>query len=298
MKTQFSNTRGVLVVLNQSNIDVLFESKTSEVSEKLSDFKDRRDKLNVKVREKLDKRNEINRQVKELITEVQKQKTKRNEANSKVAELRKVRLEKTNQLKELRSKLRSSSEKESREKGKKNGKTSRSIRERMNKLEWRHQTGQISPKKEKDFFSTMKRLQSEYKALKNEEDRSSSSMLREVKQAEKSQQKAHDAVTNASEKSEEAHSLMMELSNEVDKLRGMANDEHISLTGTKNEADDLHNKYIISLRCIHSMQDILKISGSKKDKDDGERVEVTDLMSKLMSGDTLSTEELMLLQRN
>ncbi len=298
MKTQFSDTRGVLVVLNQSNIDVLFESKTSEVSEKLSDFKDRRDKLNVKVREKLDKRNEINRQVKELITEVQKQKTKRNEANSKVAELRKVRLEKTNQLKELRSKLRSSSEKESREKGKKNGKTSRSIRERMNKLEWRHQTGQISPKKEKDFFSTMKRLQSEYKALKNEEDRSSSSMLREVKQAEKSQQKAHDAVTNASEKSEEAHSLMMELSNEVDKLRGMANDEHISLTGTKNEADDLHNKYIISLRCIHSMQDILKISGSKKDKDDGERVEVTDLMSKLMSGDTLSTEELMLLQRN
>ena len=286
------------MVLNQSNIDVLFESKTSEVSEKLSDFKDRRDKLNVKVREKLDKRNEINRQVKELITEVQKQKTKRNEANSKVAELRKVRLEKTNQLKELRSKLRSSSEKESREKGKKNGKTSRSIRERMNKLEWRHQTGQISPKKEKDFFSTMKRLQSEYKALKNEEDRSSSSMLREVKQAEKSQQKAHDAVTNASEKSEEAHSLMMELSNEVDKLRGMANDEHISLTGTKNEADDLHNKYIISLRCIHSMQDILKISGSKKDKDDGERVEVTDLMSKLMSGDTLSTEELMLLQRN
>ena len=79
----------------------------------------------------------------------------------------------------------------------------------------------------------------------------------------------------------------------------MANDEHVRLTTTKNEADELHNKYIISLRCIHSMQDILKLSGSeKKLKDDEERVEVTDLMSKLMSGDTLSTEELMLLQRN
>ena len=299
MRMQFSGARGVILVLNQSNIEGLFEAQAVKVGNKLSDFKERRDELNVKVRGKLDKRNEINRQVKELISEVQKQKTLRNEANSKVAELRKVRLEKTNQLKEVRSKLRSSTEKASREAGKKkNGKSSRIIRERMNKLEWKHQTGQISPKKEKDFFSTMKRLQSEYKALKAQEDESSSSMLREVKHAEKSQQRAHDAVTSASEKSEEAHSLMMELSNEVDKLRSMANDEHTSLTTTKNEADDLHNKYIISLRCIHSMQDILKLSGSKRVRDDEEKVEVTDLMTKLMSGDTLSTEELMLLQRN
>ncbi len=299
METQISGARGLPLGLNQSNIGGLFESKTADVSEKLSDFKTRRDELNTRVRSQLDKRNEINRQVKELITEVQKQKALRNEANSKVAELRKVRLEKTNQLKELRSKLRSSSEKDSREQGKKNGKTSRRVREQMNKLEWRHQTGQISPKKEKDFFSTMKRLQSEYKSLKAEEEASSSSMLREVKHAEKVQQKAHDAVTNASDKSEEAHSLMMELSNEVDRLRGMANTEHLELTTTKNEADVMHNKYIISLRCIHSMQDILKLSDSKnKLHDEEERVEVTDLMSKLMSGDTLSTEELMLLQRN
>jgi uncharacterized coiled-coil DUF342 family protein len=32
--------------------------------------------------------------------------------------------------------------------------------------------------------------------------------------------------------------------------------------------------------------------------DDGGKLEVTDLMSRLMSGDTLSTEELMALQRN
>ena len=46
------------------------------------------------------------------------------------------------------------------------------------------------------------------------------------------------------------------------------------------------------------MQDILKLSGSKKDADEEDRVDVTDLMSKLMSGDTLSTDELMMLQRN
>jgi len=284
--------------LNQSNFSQVFETKTQSVSDKLTDFKTRRDQLNVKVRGQLDKRNEINSQVKQLITEVQKQKTLRNEANSRVAELRKIRLEKTNELKEVRAKLRSSVENNDQDKGKKRkGPGSRKIREQMNKLEWRHQTGQISPKKERDFYATMKRLQTEFKLLKKEEEASSSSVLKEVKQAEKRQQKAHDAVTDASEKSEEAHSLMMELSNEVDRLRGMANSEHLGLTATKGEADDLHNKYIISLRCIHSMQDILKLSGTKKEQD-SERVEVTDLMSRLMEGQTLSDEDMMLLQRN
>ncbi|MDP6912402.1 MAG: hypothetical protein QF736_00565 [Candidatus Thalassarchaeaceae archaeon] len=252
----------------------------------------------MKVRGQLDKRNEINSQVKELITEVQKQKTLRNEANGRVAELRKIRLEKTNALKEIRAKLRSSVEDKGRDSGrKKKGPDSRKIREQMNKLEWRHQTGKIGPKKEREFFATMKRLQAEFKTLKKEEEASSSSVLREVKQAEKRQQKAHDAVTDASEKSEEAHSLMMELSNEVDRLRSLANSEHLGLTSTKCDADDLHNRYIISLRCIHSMQDILKLSGTKKDHE-AERVDVTDLMSRLMEGQTLSDEDMMLLQRN
>ena len=283
--------------LNQSNFSNVFETKTKAVSDKLADFKTRRDELNVKVRGKLDKRNEINSQVKELITEVQKQKSLRNEANGKVAELRKIRLEKTNELKKIRAQLRDSVENKDPDAGKKNGASSRKIREQMNKLEWRHQTGQIGPKKERDFFATMKRLQAEFNTLKKKEEASSSSVLKEVKQAEKRQQKAHDAVTDASEKSEEAHSLMMELSNEVDRLRGLANSEHLGLTSTKGDADDLHNRYIISLRCIHSMQDILKLSGSKKDQV-SERIDVTDLMSRLMEGQTLSDEDMMLLQRN
>ena len=283
--------------LNQSNFSDVFEAKTKAVSGKLAEYKTRRDELNVKVRGKLDKRNEINSQVKELITEVQKQKSLRNEANGKVAELRKIRLEKTNELKKIRAQLRSSVENNDPDAGKKNWASSRKIREQMNKLEWRHQTGQIGPKKERDFFATMKRLQAEFNMLKKKEEASSSSVLKEVKQAEKRQQKAHDAVTSASEKSEEAHSLMMELSNEVDRLRGLANSEHLGLTSTKGDADDLHNRYIISLRCIHSMQDILKLSGSKKDQE-SERVDVTDLMSRLMEGQTLSDEDMMLLQRN
>ena len=299
MMVQIPKT-GKAMGLNHLNISEVFLPKSEAVSNLLAEFKSNRDDLNVKVRGQLDKRNEINRQVKELISEVQKQKSIRNDANGKVADLRKVRLERTNELKELRIKLRSSEDNGSRGRSKKrNGRPSSKIRHEMDKLEWSHQTGKISPNKEKDFFAKMKRLSAEYDKVRKEEEESSSSILREVRAAEKAQQKAHDAVTTASEESEEAHSLMMELSDEVEKLRGMANSEHVRLTKTKNNADELHNKYIVSLRCIHSMQDILKLSGSKQKKIEEEgSLEMTDLMSKLMTGDTLTTEELMLLQRS
>jgi uncharacterized coiled-coil DUF342 family protein len=63
----------------------------------------------------------------------------------------------------------------------------------------------------------------------------------------------------------------------------------------------LHNKYVVSLRSIHSIQDLFKAMYAQEknlDADSGSRLEVTDLMSRLMSGDTLSTDELMALQRN
>jgi len=103
-------------------------------------------------------------------------------------------------------------------------------------------------------------------------------------------------------RAQEAHDLMVELSEEVDRLREQANTAHTSLTKSKREADSLHSKYIVSLRCIHSIQDMMKAMELREKKEEGydgqEKLELTDLMSKLMSGDTLSTDELMALRRN
>ena len=89
---------------------------------------------------------------------------------------------------------------------------------------------------------------------------------------------------------------MMELSEEVDRLREIANNSQKEVTISKREADIMHSRYVVSLRCIHSMQDLLK-EMSIEDVED-EKVGISDLMSRLMSGDTLSTDELMSLQRN
>ena len=100
---------------------------------------------------------------------------------------------------------------------------------------------------------------------------------------------------------QESHDLMIELSEEVDRLRAKANSSQEGVIRSKREADLLHNKYVVSLRSIHSIQDLFKAMNAQEknlDDDTGSKLEVTDLMSRLMSGDTLSTDELMALQRN
>ncbi|MCH1592312.1 MAG: hypothetical protein L7R66_04895, partial [Candidatus Thalassarchaeaceae archaeon] len=116
--------------------------------------------------------------------------------------------------------------------------------------------------------------------------------------AERLQEEAHNRVEKAVVDAQEAHDLMVELSEEVDRLRDQANSAHSGLTKSKKEADSVHSLYIVSLRCIHSIQDLIKaIETRSRGGTMDEKPEVSDLMSKLMSGDTLSTEELMSLQR-
>ncbi|MDE0953907.1 MAG: hypothetical protein OR994_04465, partial [Candidatus Poseidoniales archaeon] len=121
------------------------------------------------------------------------------------------------------------------------------------------------------------------------------------KKAEKLQEEAHKLVEGAVNTAQESHDLMIELSEEVDRLRAKANSSQEGVIRSKREADMLHNKYVVSLRSIHSIQDLFKAMNAQEknlDDDSGSRLEVTDLMSRLMSGDTLSTDELMALQRN
>ena len=116
-----------------------------------------------------------------------------------------------------------------------------------------------------------------------------------------SQESCHQSVVETQEVAQEAHELMLKLSEEVDKLREKADASQAEVRRAKREADRAHQTYIVSLRCLHSIHDILRARNNREQGIDSgranARVEVQDLMSKLMSGETLSTDELMALQR-
>ena len=147
----------------------------------------------------------------------------------------------------------------------------------------------------------MKEISAQIRDMKSSEDsngelKEARGMLREAMGA---QEEAHEEVQKAAQQAQEAHELMLQWNKEVDRQREQAESAHRELRKSKKEADKAHHFYIVSLRCLHSIQDMLRamrgaVSG---DNQRGARVEVQDLMSKLMSGDTLSTDELMQLQR-
>ena len=293
---EFDEVRGVLQPLWDS------------LGSKSSSHRDSRDEWNAKVREFLDKRNETNREVKELINEVQAQKAIRDEANQRVKELKGVRAERSDYLKgvreNLRAKLAEQQEKLEEQKNRaKRGPSARDIKKKMDKLEYQHNIGQFPGKKEKEYLKMMKQMKEAFnEAIKTQGGGGMRELKDSVRDAERLQEDAHKSVEKAVARAQEAHDLMVELSDEVDRLRVKANTAHTRLTRSKREADLLHGQYIVSLRCIHSIQDMMKAMESREKKEeeyDGEeKVEVTDLMSRLMSGDTLSTDELMALRRN
>ena len=278
--------------------------KSTSLDEKLSEFREDRDSWNAKVKKYLTERNEINRQVKELISEVQNQKVIRDEANSKVKELKIIRAERSTVLKQLRADLQEKKPAEERQKIEKKDKkrNERTIQAEMNKLEMRFELSHFPGKKEKDFGRQMKKLYQELKEVKQQKKENVFSELEsQIRKAAKSQEEAHRLVEDAVTTAQESHDLMIELSEEVDRLRAKANSSQEGVIRSKREADLLHNKYVVSLRSIHSIQDLFKAMNAQErnvEDDDGGKLEVTDLMSRLMSGDTLSTEELMALQRN
>ena len=277
--------------------------KSTSLDEKLSEFREDRDIWNAKVKKYLTERNKINRQVKELISEVQNQKLIRDEANSKVKELKIIRAERSTSLKQLRAELQEKKPAEENKKVEKKDKkrNERTIRSEIEKMDMRFTYGHFDGK-ERNFERQMKKLYQELKEVKQQKKENIFSELEsQIRKAARLQEDAHRLVEDAVTTAQESHDLMIELSEEVDRLRAKANSSQEGVIRSKREADLLHNKYVVSLRSIHSIQDLFKAMNAQEknlEHDDGGKLGVTDLMSRLMSGDTLSTEELMALQRN
>ncbi len=290
-------------MMDFDEVRTILSPKSESLDEKLSIFREDRDTWNSKVKKYLTERNEINRQVKELITEVQNQKVIRDEANSKVKELKIIRAERSTVLKQLRAELQEKKpaiEPKKQEKREKK-RNERTIRSDIDKMDMKFNYGHFQGK-EKNFEREMKKLYQELKNIKaNKVENAFSELESNIRSAAKSQEEAHKLVEEAVTTAQESHDLMIELSEEVDRLRAKANSSQEGVIRSKREADLLHNKYVVSFGSIHSIQDLFKAMVAQEknlDDDTGSKLEVTDLMSRLMSGDTLSTDELMALQRN
>ncbi|MGB1954747.1 MAG: DUF7121 family protein [Candidatus Poseidoniaceae archaeon] len=285
----------------------MFEKRRTILDEKATHYREERDSWNEKTKELVSQRNEFNAEVRVLIQESEKQKQQREKMNEVVRDKKVLRTEASSRVSKIREHMTAERGDEApAERGPRGRRerpvTLQSLSKEFSRLEREFERGEHTGKNEGKVMKRLKDLNSQIRKMKEEQSAKgeSDSGNENLSMARKEHDDAHQAVQEAAAAAQEAHDLMLQWDKEVNKQRERANSKHRELRNTKQEADKAHRFYIVSLRCLHSIQDMMR---ARRGAEAGEgtrptaRVEVQDLMSKLMSGDTLTTEELMELQR-
>jgi len=288
-----------------SGLKETLDEKRKLVDKKATQYRTTRDEWNNKTKEFTVRRNELNAEVRELIQNVKQQREIREQMNELVREKKNARKEASNIVKKAKAEL--DSQRGGREDSSQGGKrgerkvTVHSLRREFSKLDREMEMGKHLGQNEKKVMKRMKEIRSQISEMEKTEDGNSDlkDARSQLREAMANQEEAHKEVQEAAQQAQEAHDLMLQWNKEVDRQRELAEGAHRELRKSKKEADKAHRFYIVSLRCLHSIQDIIRaMRGTESgEMQQGPREEVQDLMSKLMSGDTLSTEELMELQR-
>ena len=287
------------------------EERRKLVDGKATQYRTTRDEWNDKTKTHTTTRNELNAEVRELIVQVREQREIREQMNEIVREKKSARSAASDSVKAAKLALDTAKGPEApapreqhqggKRKWEKRPATVHSLRKDLHRLENEFEQGKHTGNNETKVMKRMKDISAQIKKLKNAENENSD--LKEfraaVQEAMAQQEIAHEEVQKAATAAQDAHELMLQWNSEVDRQRELAETAHRGLRRSKKEADKAHHFYIVSLRCLHSIQDMLRaMRGAGAGHKQTARVEVQDWMGKLMSGQTLSTEELMQLQSN
>jgi uncharacterized coiled-coil DUF342 family protein len=261
-----------------------------------------RDELNDKTKEWAEKRDELNYKVRGLIEEANTKRESRDKLNSEVREAKALRDEwnrKFNDFSDNAMALR-------REKMPKSGLSIRKFKAELRALEKKHMTSVLSADKEKALMKEMSQLDAKIKGMEREIEQFS-----EVKTAEKETREAkdnaesfHKKVSELAEKAQVEHDAMLKLYEEADELRKEADDAQEKFIESKLAADEEHRAHIEQIRQVHDFDKLItgirdKGRKARQEKDDtSAKKESDEIFEKFRSGEKLSTEDILVLQKS
>jgi uncharacterized coiled-coil DUF342 family protein len=261
-----------------------------------------RDELNEKTKDWAERRDELNGQVRTLIEEANQKRESRDKLNAAVKEAKVKRDEWNRKFNELSDKAISLR----REKMPKSGISIRKYKAELRALEKKHMTSVLSPEKEKALMKEMSQLDARIKEMEREIEQFS-----EVRQAEKEAREAKDSAENfhrqVSELAENAqaeHDAMLKLYEEADARRKEADGAQEKFIEAKLAADEQHREHIEHIRQVHDFDKIIsgirdKTKRARREKDDtSAKREAEEIFEKFKSGEKLSTEDIMILQKS
>jgi len=278
------------------------EEKRSRHNSDAERHKRLRDELNEKTREWAEKRDGLNAQVRKFIEEANAKRESRDKLNAEVKATKANRDEwnrKFNDLSDKAQMLR-------REKMPKSGLSIRKLKVELRALEKRHMTSVLSPEKERALVEEISAMSGRIQALEKEVEQ-----FTEVRTAEKDARDAkdkaedfHRKVAELAEKAQMEHDAMLKLYEEADRLRKEADDAQEKFIETKLAADEEHREHIEHIRQVHDFDKLIsgirdKGRRARKEHDEtSAKKEAEEIFEKFKSGEKLSTEDIMVLQKS
>lgn len=257
----------------------------------------KRDEWNKLALEHRNRREHVNGQKREVFDEIERQRTVRDKENANVRKAKKLRDFVKDKFHAERNRVFPDGQRGG---GGRREETIPEIKEKIRRLEMDHQIERVT---ESEFQSRADKLRKRLKTLQQSggsgsSDANSHPVLAKLEAAF---EESHRRVLDAADSAQMAHDLMGKLQDEISRLSDEHERAHVAYTRARDESDKEHRRYIVAMRCAFSGKNLLRAIKSRADGVQPAKAAATpesvDLMSALMSGQALSTEQLMAMQR-
>ena len=269
-----------------------------EYHKKAEELRVKRDELNLKSQSHASERNDLNLKAKEHMDNVHVHRDRRNGLNIEVGEIRDERREITNQANSLKDdflKL-----KRQRFSGRNLPPVSR-LRKQIQELELKQMTTPLTTDKERALVDEISSLQNKIKQHDEliETDTEVLDARDTFRESENKRRELGKKMQKSRQEAQTAHHTMKDSLRLNRQTRRKADAAQKQFVKAKEKADEVHNEYIEYLR---GMQEIDRMtasqgrSGSSADQR-ANAASAEELFTKFLSGEKLSTEQLMIIQK-
>lgn len=277
------------------------ESKRNKLNSLAEKHKSQRDRLNGETKRWVEQRDDLNKKVKRIIKDANDHKIKRDEYNEQVKEAKKLRETLNKDYNTLQDEL----NRLKREKLPKDQVPLGKLKAELKKLEFKQMTSVISAEKERELVDMLSAIQKQIEEREKvyEKNEEVQGLIKRVKDSKDSAENQHRLVSQQAEAAQKEHDLMVALYEEADKVKKEADGAQEKFMEVKVAADEEHKMHIALIRQVHDFDKIIsglrqKEKNAKKSKKDVmAKSEAEKIYEKFKSGEKLSTEDLMSLQK-
>jgi len=276
--------------------------KRKKILDDSESHKEKRNELNSSASTYARERNALNNQTREYVEEAQKNKELRDKYNGEVQSLK----DRRNDLNDKANILFEEIEKFKKEHGNIKSKGIKELHKQIELFDLKQQTEVLTKDKEKELVERIQKLKEDLKEQEAEfeQNKDIRTKLASAKDMRKEASQIHADVTEKAELAQQHHDQMVECYRKADKSREDADESHRKFVESQESADSEHQLFI---NCQKELRDYDKVIGGLRKKNTKRkvtkeqkavRVEAEKIFDQFKSGEKLTTEDLLLLQRS